>query len=312
MFTIIDKEKTVIISTRSTREIYNNIIKNIKEKKCKAVIKTGKNKNKICNRQNCMIKGHDKYIIVDSIGKCKANINRGKNKICGRIKCKVHRCVKTANIATYLKLPKVFEDIVNNSRHFFYDKYIDDITKNKLKKYNYNLDRNLIIEDIYDFMNSTHLEEEKAQKISILMLKYLLTRYENIGNWRKNLQILYFLIIYKILDTTQGRKLLMENEKFCSTVKNKFTDVKNQIIELSLSNQLTKDISNYFLKNFTCDKIFFEKHRNDIVDKIKICCEKLILKKYHEILETRYAPGGKGFLEAEKEFNLYRMSYKIC
>jgi len=65
------------------------IIKEIVEKKCEQILKSGKIKSSICGRNNCKIhKNKDNKIDVI----CNTILKTGKNKgnICGRINCKLH------------------------------------------------------------------------------------------------------------------------------------------------------------------------------------------------------------------------------
>lgn len=294
-------------NVRSPQDIFNNIINNIKEKNtCCAIIKIGKNKDIKCGRYLykindyvCKINGHEKYNNNDNqIGRCKIIINNGKNKgkICGRFKCNYHKSKKYANIATYMKLPVFFEDVVKEPQNH-YILYGDIVSYENfitLRNYGFRFSKSYVtIEEIYDFMSKKHLYNENASKISMILYGMVLSKYRSSD---LNFKILLITILFKLLDTIQG-KILLQNKKFNDVTKARLSYIKNELENLP-SNEFTK----YLIENFTRDGIFFEKIRNDNVKKIKNIFEELLQERYLNALENRYKPNGTAFLELQKHF----------
>ena len=297
---------------RTPKDIFNNIVKRIEEKKCQVIIKVGKNKGKMCNRIKCNIIGHEKYVEnIDDIGKCKVIIKRGRNKktMCGRYQCIYHRCLKTSNIATYLKLPKIFEDIVVNNRYDYNG--LRHIYNNNVyimfKETGFFCEHQtfLIFENIFEYMNRDYTDNDTYKKILISLIDHICKYFLDIN---KDLKILLFIIILKLLDTKHG-KILLENEKFRKTVCDKITYIIN---ELKLDYENNKFYINYIEENFETDGIMLSKNSNKKIEKIKKCFENLLVKKYNDTLERMYVPGGIGYFKAFESFISTNKEVLLC
>lgn len=302
-------------NTRSPKDIFNNIINNIKEKnRCCVIIKIGKNKNKKCGRYLykingyiCKINDHGRHNNNNQIGKCKIIINKGENKgkICSRFKCSYHKSKKYANIATYMKLPIFFEDVVNDHRNrdILYGENVSYEEFLTLRKYGFRFSTPYIkIEEIYDFMSKKHLSNENNVQISAILYQMVLKKYIST---ELNFKILLITILFKLLDTEQG-KLLLKFKNFCRTSKSRLSFIKNECESLP-SNEFTT----YLIENFSTDEIFFEKRRNDNVEKIKNIFENLLRERYFETLENRYKPNGTAFLELQHHFYNLASKYDV-
>jgi hypothetical protein len=311
------KSSIPVDCARNTREIFKCIIKKIEENKikCKATIKYGKNKDKMCGRINCKINGHDKYFdSEDNIGKCKVIIKKGKNKeqICGRFKCIYHRCNNTSNIATYLRLPNIFEDIVNENRYDYnHVKFIDENTVDLLRDNGFNV-KNYILsfEYMFEYMNKKYSDREKAKNISSLLVAHILKKFTFINS---KLKILMFILILKLLDTNHGR-ILVSYPMFCNVVYDKIKFILNELKVDVIKNEF---FIKYIEDNFETNGIFLNKHKNKRIEKIKKQSENLLLEKYNDTIEKRYAPGGKGYLESQHNFYLnvnasYKNNFTVC
>lgn len=184
---------------------------------CQAIIKVGNNKGNNCNRVNCTIKGHDKY--VKGKGKCRHIILYGKNRdfICGRIKCQLHR-----NLADYLDLQIQFRN-------------------------------RLITNDTYDIFTKSlevcYIISSENYNDVIPVIKDILVHFDNIRVDRdRELLIIY---IFKMLDTNVG-VLLRKNKKFNKIVNEKIIEIKNCN---STSDEMKKYLNTIEIgKTFICKK----------------------------------------------------------
>jgi hypothetical protein len=294
-------------NSRSPKDIFKNITNKIKEKNtCCAIIKIGKNKNTKCGRYLykingyvCKINNHEKYNNRNNqIGKCKIIINKGENKgkICGRFKCSYHKSRKYANIATYMKLPVFFEDLVkeHRNRDILYGETVSYEESLTLRRYGFKFSQPYInIEEIYNFMSKKHLSNENSVKISMILCKIILSK---IRFNELNFKILLITILFKLLDTEQG-KILLKNKKFYDTSKSRLSYIKSELDSVP-----STEFTRYLIENFTTDGLFFEKRRNDNVEKIKNIFEDLVNERYMNTLENRYKPNGTAFLELQTHF----------
>jgi hypothetical protein len=160
---------------------------------CKAIIKVGKNMGKYCNRYECTIVGHDKY--VEGRHKCRSiiKVGRNKGKSCGRCDCYIH-----VNLVDFLELPELFKEPIIN--------------------------RHLVAKLISEFRNSfcKYTDEHKNRCISII--KCLL------GNFMyypiETRQILT-IFAFKLLETRLYREFRISYPKLDRTTHVKITELMN-------------------------------------------------------------------------------------
>jgi len=268
---------------RKSKTIFKKIIKNVQKKlgqeKCNAIIKSGKNKGHICNRINCSLH----------------NLKYG-----------------FLNVAQTLNLPIPFRELVNDI-HKYYFSVIEDETPNELlllRKYGfYETESQIFIsyEQIFDFFNS-NIRIDPYDPENFKMFTYFIKKILQYVEFSDNLpeRVLNFIIMYKFFDTKIARLFLKSNKKFEEIyilIKNKLTEIINTNIN-NFDTPTDIYFKDYLNEHFTPEGEFFEIARNKKIEKIAKTFEKTLTKKYKEVLESRYKPGGKGYLEAEKRFYL--------
>jgi len=92
-------DKCLIMNNKFISCPYCNIVtmkKNIVKQQniCKIILKSGKNKGKVCNKNNCKIHKNVKEFSNGCKAILKTGINKGK--LCNRINCKYHNPISLA------------------------------------------------------------------------------------------------------------------------------------------------------------------------------------------------------------------------
>lgn len=164
-----------------------------KENYCEAIISRGNNIGQICNRENCVIFGHDRF--NDGKRCCRQILKVGRNagQECKRINCMFH-----PNIADFLELPLYFRQGII---HY-------DFAKILINNYKYCL----VSYKNYD------------KRIYSSFIKIILEVFNKYPIRTKMLLSIYFI---KLLDTPMMVYFRLNNKEFNNKVFERLEDFSN-------------------------------------------------------------------------------------
>jgi hypothetical protein len=193
-----------------------------------------------------------------------------KGTICKKSLCKIHD-EYDCNLAMYLNL----------NRYIYPSK--------KISKTSY-----FIFIKNLKYLNNGANEEETMNFIKLLM--EFIYHNEHKGN---SLAELLFIYLFKCIDTSSGYKYMLSNNKFKTTLYKKINDLCENV-------NASKVFKKYMLNNFIIGKRFLSIQKNNEYKTriFRLYMKTLVFvnKWYKNIIETRYAPGGNGVIEAHKNF----------
>lgn len=212
---------------------------------------------------------------LNNFGICQHVFNSGPKKglKCSHPYCSIHD-EYDCNLARYLNLPQFI------------------IPARKIDRYNYfTLVGYLQHDGFYDIKDLLEIFSK------IFELYYI---YKN----KKQLDELFFIYIYTLLDTPQVMKYTSSSDKFRKTMNSKLD-------EFMKSTTCSKMFMKYIKNNFIMNKRFVSIKKNTEYKKriFRIYMKTMVLcnRWFNDTMEKRYSPGGIGAIEAK---NSYDVIYK--
>jgi hypothetical protein len=214
---------------------------------------------------------------LNNDGICEYVFKKGakKGKVCSYKDCKTHD-EYDCNLARYLNLPSFFNNTgkkIPTSEYFMLIKILENI--------------------VYD------------KQYLINCLTRVITNMEMRDVRIKELLAIY---MYVLLDTKPVTELILVDTRFKNTICEKFK-------ELIESPEASKEFVSYMVSNFVTGKRFLSIRKNSeyktrifrVYMKTLVICNEW----YIDTMEKRYAPGGNGAIEAEKNFVYLSSNIKI-
>jgi len=218
-------------------------------------------------------KEKDSIKLIGERHSCRARIKKEIGhgyEMCGRINCKFHSIV-----SDILNLPDEFLQYENNYNQSCMDKYS---SKTLIKFYEYSYKKNNFVQYRNKFC------------------KYLKKVFDFIYSDIKYLTISY---VFHLLDTPFGKKVRDAHPKF----KNVALDRMNHCLTTEIDDNNVIFIS-YIQATFTQnpDKKYLTKAKNKKYNIFLLKMMTKIIISYQNSLKYTYIPGGKVFLELQKDF----------